>query len=53
MMSACVVDRHLFNADPEPSFHFGADSDPDPGLTSSSRMLENLIFLTLIHSSAS
>jgi hypothetical protein len=24
------VDRHRFDADPEPTFHFDADPDPDP-----------------------
>jgi hypothetical protein len=24
-----VVDRHRFNADPDPTFHFDADLDPD------------------------
>jgi hypothetical protein len=25
-----VVDRHRFDADPEPNFHCDADPDPDP-----------------------
>jgi hypothetical protein len=25
-----VVDRHRFDADPDPPFHFGADPDLDP-----------------------
>jgi hypothetical protein len=28
-----VVGRHRFDADPEPTFHFDADSDLDPTTT--------------------
>ncbi len=28
-----VVDRHRFDADQDPTFHFDANQDPDPGQT--------------------
>ncbi len=28
--SNSVVDRHRFDADPDPTFHIDADPDPDP-----------------------
>ncbi len=34
------VDRHSFDAYPDPTFHFGADPDPNP--THVLHMLENL-----------
>jgi hypothetical protein len=43
-----VVDRHHFDADPDPdtTFHFDADSDPDldPESTPVLHVLENLKF---------
>jgi hypothetical protein len=54
-----LVDRHLFDAEPNPTFHFDADPDqnlgPDPILIFTYGMLENHNFLKLklIHSSAS
>jgi hypothetical protein len=40
-----VVDRHPFDADPDPTFQFAADPDLDP--TQVLHMLENLIFFLL------
>ncbi len=49
--------RHLFDAEPNPTFHFDADPDqnlgPDPILIFTYGMLGNHNFLKLIHSSAS
>ncbi len=28
-VNSSVVDRHLFDADPDPNFHFDAELDPD------------------------
>jgi hypothetical protein len=39
-----VVDWHRFDADPEPTFHFDADIDPEPVPFQSLRMLKNLNF---------
>ncbi len=53
------MDRHLFDAEPNSTFHFDADPDqnlgPDPILIFTYGMLENHNFLKLklIHSSAS
>jgi hypothetical protein len=51
-----VVDRHRFDADPDPdqTFHFDVDPDsyPDPTLVAL-HMLENQKKLDFIHSSAS
>jgi hypothetical protein len=53
--SGSVVDRHRFDADPDPNFHF--DADPEIRiwiLTLVLQMLENLnFFLTLVNSSIS
>jgi hypothetical protein len=35
------VDWHPFYIDPDPTFHFDANLDPDPNLTLSLQMLEN------------
>jgi hypothetical protein len=41
------VDRHRFDADPDPTFHFDADPDPDRTL----RFIQkNGTFFTFIHS---
>jgi hypothetical protein len=38
------VDRHRFDADPDPTFHFDADPDPDP-ISNFSTQVENQKFV--------
>jgi hypothetical protein len=47
------VDRHRFLADSDPTFHFGADPQPDPNPTLSFTQVEKLYKITFIQSSAS
>ncbi len=46
-----VVDRHHFDPDPDPTFHFDADPDLDP-TPSFTYVRKSEIFWTFIHSSA-
>jgi hypothetical protein len=52
-LGTCVLDRHRFDANPDPIFHFDPDSDPDPtpSFTHVGKSGENI--LTFIHISAS
>jgi hypothetical protein len=49
-----VVDRHGFDADPGPAFHFDGDLDPDPDPATTFAHDEKSIFEKhFLHSSAS
>ncbi len=48
-LQAGVVDRHHFDADPDPTYHFVADPDPDPVHTSSfTHVFGKSVFLLIL-----
>jgi hypothetical protein len=51
MVVNSVVDRHRFDADHDPTFHFDDNPDSDPDPTRSYAHVEHYIFMLFIHGS--
>jgi hypothetical protein len=46
-LNSGVADPHNFDADPDPTCHFGADPDPDPSFQLKAQNLENRLILPI------